>query len=507
MHTAIGNLLGASARSFGTKNAVVTNERTLTFAELDRLSTRFAAGLAELGVQSADRVTLWLDNGWRWVVAYYGILRCGAVVNPANGLSTISEVLYMTQDCDSKLVIARRAKASGFAAYPSVTVLADDDGLIVDKRSFDGLLERGAAALHHWRPPTVDSRDLCSIFYTSGTTGFPKGAAIRHESMLLNVAMTSLMHGMHADDTVVTPLPSAHVYGNVVLNSAVACGMTLVLLPRYDEREILESVERFRATILTGVPSMYLALMNIADIDRFDLGSLRICTVGGQGMAVSKMKEVESRMRCPLIELWGMTEIAGLGATHPYNGPSNLGSIGIPLPFTEIRIADPNEPQRELPINEVGELLVRGPHVMAGYFNRPEDTAKAIEAGGWLHSGDLVRRDERGYLYLVDRIKDVILSGGYTIYPAEVERAISQHPAVSAALAIPVADDLRGQTIMVYVVLRPGLNCIAEDIIGHCRELLAAYKVPRRIEIVQTLPIGNTGKIVRRQMIDHLATK
>jgi long-chain acyl-CoA synthetase len=209
---------------------------------------------------------------------------------------------------------------------------------------------------------------------------------------------------------------------------------------------------------------------------------------------------VEERLKCRLVELWGMTEISGVGTTHPFNGPSNLGSIGIPLPFTEVRVAAPEDPTRDLGNDEVGELLVRGPHVMEGYFGHPLDTAKAIEPDGWLHSGDLVRRDQRGYLYLVDRIKDIILSGGYTIYPAEVERVISQHRAVSAALAVAVADLLRGQMVKAYVVLRPGMTCMPEDIISHCRQYLAAYKVPRAIEMVPSLPMGCTGKVLRRQM-------
>jgi long-chain acyl-CoA synthetase len=498
MQSAIGNLLDSTARRYGTKKALITPDRALTFAELDRLSTRFAAGLTDLGVQPGDRVTLWLDNGWRWVVAYYGILRAGGVVNPANALLTTDELQYMVNDCDSRFLISRALKTLRPAASRGLTVIAESGDIAAGVKSFDDLLERGGASLHRWQPPAIKRTNICSIFYTSGTTGYPKGVVLRHDSLLLNVAMTSLMHGMHDDDTIVSALPCAHVYGNVVLNTAIACGMTLVLLPRLDELAILEAVESHRATVLEGVPSMYLALLNIADIERFDLGSLRLCAVGGQSMAVNKMEEIEARLRAPLVELWGMTEIAGLGTTHPYNGPRNLGSIGIPLPFTEIRVADPDDASRDTPTGGVGELLVRGPHVMEGYFNRPRDTELTIETNGWLHSGDLVRRDERGYLYIVDRIKDVILSGGYTVYPAEIERVISQFPGVSAAVAVPVADELRGEIVKALVVLRPGTICTPEDVVAHCRERLAPYKVPRAMEFVSHLPTGSTGKIIRR---------
>jgi long-chain acyl-CoA synthetase len=497
MHTALGELLASTARRFGTKPALVSAERTLTFAELDRLSTRFAAGLAALGIRPGDRVTLWLENGWRWAVSYYGILRLGAVVNPANSLLTEFEILHMTEDCGAKAIVAHASKLSHCRALRLRTI-TDSEVPETPGRAFDDVIDEGAGALHRWMPPPIETGSICSIFYTSGTTGFPKGAALRHQSVIVNVAMTCLMHGMHAEDTVVSALPCAHVYGNVVLNSAVACGMTLVLLPRLEELELLEAIERYRATVLHGVPSMYLALLNIADLERFDLESLRLCAVGGQSMAVPKMKELESRIGCPLIELWGMTEIAGLGATHPYNGPSNLGSIGIPLPFTQIKIADPKDADREVPGGDIGELLVRGPHVMQGYFNRPHETAETIGPDGWLHSGDLATRDERGYLYIVDRLKDVILSGGYTVYPAEVERIVAQVPQVCAAMVVPVADELRGQIAKALVVLRPGATCATEDIVRYCRERLAGYKVPRAIEFVSSLPTGATGKVVRR---------
>ena len=499
MQPAIGNLLEHSARRFGTKAALVTPERTLTFAELDRLSTRLAAGLADAGVRPGDRVTLWLENGWGWVVAYFGILRAGAVVNPANSLLTPDEVGYMAADCGARIAISKPSR--GLRPVSREFTCIGDPILSVGQpgaTSFESLLERGANSLHRWVTPQVGPADLCSISYTSGTTGFPKGAVLRHESVLMNCAMTSLMHGLHTDDTIVTALPCAHVYGNVVLNCAISEGITLVLLPRMEEKSILEAVERYRATVLQGVPSMYLALLNVADLERFDLGSLRLSTVGGQGMAVNKMQEVERRLRCPLIELWGMTELSGLGTTHPYNGPSQLGSIGIPLPFTEVRIAHPDDSERDVPPLEVGELLVRGPHVMDGYYNRPAESAAAIDSHRWLRTGDLVRRDNRGYLYLVDRIKDVILSGGYTVYPAEVERVVSQCECVSAALATPVNDELRGQIVKVTVVRRPGMICTAEDILAYCRGHLAAFKVPRIVEFAERLPTGHTGKVVRR---------
>jgi long-chain acyl-CoA synthetase len=499
MNTAVAQLLESSACRSAAKPALITQERTLTFAELNNLSTCFSAGLLAMGVQAGDRVALWLGNGWRWVVAYYGILRLGAIVTPANVLLAPSEVWHMMGDCKSHTLIARSKDISREdTAIASKVITVGESNALTDQ-SFDEVLKIGAGAVHKWTQPQIDGGSVCSIFYTSGTTGYPKGAMLTHESVLFNAKMTSRMQGLNSSDTIVSPLPCAHVYGNVVLNSSIARGATLVLLPRVDDAGILEAIRCFNATILEGVPAMYLALLGGKDVDRVPFGTLRFCAVGGQGMAVEKMREVEMQFGCRLIELWGMTEIAGLGATHPVDAPPHLGSIGIPFSRTQTRIADPDDPSRDVALGQVGELLIRGPHVMKGYLNKPIETAQVLDSDGWLKSGDLVRQGDDGYLYLVDRIKDVILSGGYTVYPAEIERVVAQLPTVSAAVALPVQDELRGQVARLLVVLRPGATCGAEDILSHCRRMLASYKVPRIVEFVPNLPTSCTGKVVRNK--------
>src|SRR6267378_825561 len=490
----VTQLLDQATGQFGFKPAVITPERTLSFAELHRLSSRFAAGLAAAGLASGERVTLWIRNSWKWPVAYFGILRAGCVAVPLNALASLPEACFASTDCDSVVTVVCNPPAV------SVGHPADEPAFqgLRNALLFEELLDRGAGALHAWREPAISPHELCAVCYTSGTTGFVKGAALRHESVAINATMTGLMHGLHPGDTVVTPLPAAHVYGNTVLNACVIVGATLVMLPRLEERNVLDAIERYRATVLYGVPSMYLTLLILADLERFDLRSLRMCAVGGQGMAIAKMREVEARLRCRLIELWGMTEIAGLGTTHPHNGPSSLGSIGIPLPFTQTRISAPDGSDTPVAQGEIGELLVRGPHVMNGYWNAPGETEIVLGSDGWLRTGDLVREDERGYLYLVDRIKDVILSGGYTLYPAEIERALAEHPSVSACLVTAISDNVRGHTLKASVVLRPGSQCEPEDLLRFCRQQLASYKVPRTLEFVPNLPTGVTGKVLRR---------
>jgi len=466
----------------------------LSFTEVDHLATRVAQNLQKAGVRPGDAVTLWVENGWRWVVTYYGALRLGAVVNPVNILLTPAEVEFIARDCQATMVIAAESHAAGLRKSLSVSV-------IDDRAEFDQLLanvdqpSRGSES-----HADIAASSRSSICYTSGTTGHPKGAVLSHRSIILNALMTSLMHGRSPQDTVVSALPCPHVYGNIVLNSAVATGMTLVLLPRFDEAATLEAIAANRATMFEGVPTMYIKMVNCPHFDQFDLSTLRLCTVGGQTMPVATMEEVERRFGTPLIELWGMTELGGLGTTHPHNATDRLGSIGIPLPLNEARVVDIADASRQLPRGEVGELMIRGPSVMEGYFGNPQATGEAIEPDGWLHTGDLVRQDADGYYFVVDRKKEVIIAGGYNVYPAEVERVIAEHPSVAMVAVAAAADALKGQVPKAFIVLRAGAKCTSEEIIGHCRKQLASYKTPSAVEFRDDLPKTSTGKLLRRAL-------
>lgn len=493
-------MLASSARRFGSKPFLVCTDRTLSFEQADGLASNVALNLSRLGIRSGDAVTLWMENGWRWVVAYYGALRLGAVVNPVNILLTAQEVEFIARDCRAKVLIAGADKASGLPGNLGIPVITDVPQAGSGAQSFESL---AAPTMAGTSPPSwaeSSPEAIAAICYTSGTTGHPKGAVLRHRSVLTNTLMTALMHGRSASDTVVSALPCPHVYGNIVMNTATACGMTLVLQPRFEEGAVLEAIQRHRATMFEGVPTMFMKMLDHADFGHFDLSSLRLCTVGGQTMPVATMEEVERRFGCPLIELWGMTELGGLGTTHPHNGPRKLGSIGVPLPLTEAKVADVNDAGRPIPRGEVGELLIRGPLVMESYFGNPEATRETIESDGWLHTGDLVRQDEDGYYFVVDRKKEVIISGGYNVYPAEVERVIAQHPAVAMVAVAAAADKLKGQVPKAFVVLRSGVSCTSDSIIAHCRTQLASYKTPVAVEFLVDLPKTSTGKILRRAL-------
>lgn len=497
----LGQVLPTAAGRYGGRTALVCGGREFGFSELEELSARLANGLRGLGVEPGDRVTLYSRNRWEWVVSYYAIARLGAMINPLNVMLTPEEVRFVVDDCGARVLLASPDNGEELLEMmdesPLEEVVLFGGEAPAGARSFDELLENSSPGFEE--VPRA-AGETSTIGYTSGTTGNPKGAMQSHRAVLLNSAMTANLHVRTSADTVVTGLPCAHVYGNVVMNGAFLYGYTLVLLERFDPGECLEAIERHRATMFEGVPTMYGYLLNHPDLESYDLSSLTRCTVGGQIMPVPRSQEVEERFGCPLIELWGMTEIAGLGTTHPLYGPNKHGSIGRALPFVECRIADLDDPRKTLGPKEDGELMVRGPIVMQGYYGNEAATRETVEPDGWLHSGDVARMDEEGYVQIVDRKKDMIITGGYNVYPAEIERVIDAHPAVSMVAVGGQPDELKGELARAYVVLKEGERADEESILEHCRGSLAAYKVPRSVRFVSDLPQTSTGKIMRREL-------
>ncbi|HEY6330583.1 MAG TPA: AMP-binding protein, partial [Blastocatellia bacterium] len=489
MVDSLGQVLGSAARKYGSKTALVTGGRSFSFAELDALSAKLANALRGIGVALGDRLTLYSRNSLEWIISYYAVAALGAVINPVNVMLTPEEVLYAVNDCGARTLLTTADKASAFLDAKKNSPLRDvvvfGDKVPKGAVSFDDLVVGGSSQC---TPVDIGPHGLSTIGYTSGTTGYPKGAMLTHRNVLLNSAMTANMHVRTHLDTIVTALPCAHVYGNVVMNSAFLCGATLVLLERFDEKQALDAIQAHCATMFEGVPTMYMYLLNYSDMGSYDTSSLTRCTVGGQTMPVAKMEEIEARFGCPLLELWGMTEIAGLGTTHPLYGVNRLGSIGLPLPYVECRIADLEDATLTIAAGEVGELMVRGPIVMQGYFGQPEATRETIEPDGWLHTGDLAAMDGDGYIFIVDRKKDMILTAGYNVYPAELERVIAAHPAVALVAVGKKPDELKGEIAKAYIVLKTGATANEDEIIGFCKQHLAPYKAPRQVQFVADVP-------------------
>lgn len=506
LQKSIGQILPEAAAKFADKTALVFGDRTFTFAELDKLSNRVANGLTEMGIVPGDRVTLYAQNGWEWVVSYYGIAKTGAVLNPINVMLTPDEVAYVVKDCGARALLTTADRAAPILDLKDDTDLAGivtfgsgdggsgaPDGAV----SFDDLLEGGSDTFDI---ATVAATDLGKICYTSGTTGFPKGAMLSHRNVVLNAAMTAAMNMRVADDVQLTALPCAHVYGAAIMNLCMLFGSTFVLMERFDAGEVMDAVQTHRATVMDGVPTMYFYMLAHPEFDRFDLSSLTRAVAGGQTMPVAKSEEWTARVGCPMLELWGMTELAGPGIMQHSYGENRLGSAGVEMLYVRARIADAEDASITLPNGEVGELMIAGPLVMMGYFGNEKATREAIEPDGWLHSGDLAKMDDDGYIFVVDRKKDMILTAGYNIYPAEIERVISGHPAVAMVGVGAKADDEKGEIAKAYVVLKPGAQATPDEIRKHCRDRLAAYKVPREVQIVPDLPTTSTGKILRREL-------
>ena len=496
----LSDLPRQAEENFGDKVAVRVAGVSLSFREINQLVDACAAGLMGLELKAGDRVILHLPNSWEWVVSYYAIARLGAVNIPANILLVSEEIAFIAVDSEAAAIIAPSDRISSIqkALEPNSLIRCIGVGASIPAGVVDwSALIHGSSNSIGAR---VDPRATATIAYTSGTTGKSKGAVLTHGSIVMNTAMTANMHMRTSTDIVVTGLPCAHVYGNVVMNDAFLCGYTLVLLQRFDAEEALEAIDQYRATLFEGVPTMYNYILGAASLPRRKLTSLTRVTVGGQTMPLPQLEATRARFGCPILELWGMTEIAGLGTTHPLYAPEKLGSIGLPLPFAQCKIAKLDNPVDEAAVGEFGELLFRGPTTMRGYYGKESETAEVLLPDGWLKTGDIAYRDVDGYLYVVDRLKEMIITAGYNIYPSEVERVLAEHPAVRLVAVGSVPHGAKGEVAHAYVVLTPNAAIKSEELEEYCRSRLAAYKVPKAFHFVRDFPKTSSGKIVRREL-------
>jgi long-chain acyl-CoA synthetase len=504
MVTTIGDILPEAARRFGDKVSVIVEGEELTFANLDAMSNKVASGLVSIGVAPGDRVTLYGPNSWQWVVAYYAIAKIGAVVNPISAMLTTEEVRYVLQDSGARVLVT-----SSDQGLPLLD-LVDAEQLSHVVMWGEDVGERGTS-LQAWietgddqfvlRPR--DPSDLGAICYTSGTTGHPKGAMQSIRSVVAAGVGTVLMGARGPDDRFTNSLPLAHVYGSCVLNATMLAGATLVMVPRFDAATVLSTITQHRVTMMDGVPTAYYYLLAHPDFDRADLSSLTRCWVGGQTLPAAKAVEFTARTGCPIHEVWGMTELAGAASANPVVGPNKPGTIGVPFPGNAMQVVDLDDPGTVLGPGERGELMFRGPLVMDGYYGNDEATRRSVEPDGWLHSGDIATMDEDGYFTIVDRKTDMILTAGFNVYPAEIERVLCMHPAVALAAVTGVSDEVKGELAKAYVVLKPETTATSDELVAHCREHLAAYKAPRIVQFVDTVPITASGKIMRRLLKDY----
>jgi long-chain acyl-CoA synthetase len=501
MNTVMSQVMVSAAQRFDHKAAIIVGNSQISFFELDLWSSRIAHSLQELGVGKGDRVSLYAQSGLYWVAAYYGIFKAGGVVNPINMGFPVNEVAVAIKTCDAVAVIGTADLLGNLLPYSSTLKvqhwIALDGPNSTPLLDFAGLRFTGKA---DYDAIDVQENDLAVIAYTSGTTGYSKAAMLTHRGLLMVASNCIASQERSELDTVVTAIPSFHVHGAMVLNSAMMAGMTLVLHPDFSPEQILTSIEKHRATLFEGMPIMFLSMLGCINQVQYDLSSLTRCTIAGQSISIAKIQQMEEIFGCPVIELWGQTETCGACTSNPLTG-KKIGSIGLPLPDVMMRIADPKDYRLELHNNEVGELLIKSPMLMQGYLNNPQLSAKVIEADGWFHTGDLCYKDEDGFFYLIDRLVDMITVNGRSVYPAEVEHVIAEHVRVSLVGVIGVSHvDGNEQQVKAYVVAAPLTQIDLDDLLCFCRAHLEVYQIPTIIQIVDDLPKTATGKVSRHAL-------
>ncbi|WP_432181757.1 long-chain-fatty-acid--CoA ligase [Streptomyces sp. NBC_00063] len=468
------------------------HDETLTYGELDRATARTVAWLHALDVRPGDRVALMLPNVTQFPVLYHGILRAGGIVVPMNPLLKEREVAYYLADSGARLLFAwhevtGQAQAAAESAGTQL-IPVDPDGF--------------AAGLAAFEPVTAPAEraesDTAVILYTSGTTGRPKGAELTHANLAHNAEVSVDLFRLDESDVVFGGLPLFHTFGQTcTMNAALAAGATVTLLPRFEPGAALDLLERDRVTVMIGVPTMYTALLHRPDRAAHDLRALRVAVSGGASLPVEVLRGFEAAFDCVVLEGYGLTETSPVAAFNHPDRTRKAGSIGTAIAGAQIRVVD--ETLADVPEGEVGEIVVRGRNVMKGYWGRPEATAEAV-TDGWFRTGDLGRRDEDGDHYIVDRKKDLIIRGGYNVYPREIEEVLYEHPDVAEAAVVGVPHLLHGEEVAAVVALKPGAATGPDELRSHVAQQVAAYKYPRLVWLVDALPKGPTGKILKREI-------
>lgn len=491
---------------FGEYEALAFEGRRITNMDQHRAASRVAHALVRLGVQPGDRVVVMLPNCPQVMQSYGGILRVGAVIVPVIFLLGEAEVAHIVADSEARVVITSSDLVGKIEKQIGVLpnlrhVLLVDGGGQSGLRSFeeetDGESDRFEAV------PRGDG-DLAVILYTSGTTGTPKGVALSHANLESNARASASLFELDRERWGVGVLPLSHSYGLTVMNAGHILGTRSALLRWFNPEEVLRTIQEFRAEAMSGVPTMFVYLLNYPGASAYDTSTMRVWGSGAAPLPVEVVEPFERRFGGKLLEGYGLTEASPVVAAHRLSGVRKLGSVGQPIPGVTVSIRDDDD--RALPVDEVGEVCVQGPNVMVGYYRNPEETAKTIR-GGWLRTGDMGRLDADNYLYIVERKKDLIIRGGFNIYPRDVEEALYAFPGVAEAAVIGLPDTLMGEEVVAFVVLKPGQAATADEVAGFCQTRLAKYKCPKEIRFVDALPKSPVGKILRKELRGQARTQ
>jgi len=492
-------LADESLDEYGEYVALAFEGRRYTNLEQARAAARLAHALRRLGVGPGDRVVVMLPNCPEVIQSYGGILKCGGVIVPVIFLLGEREVAHIVADSEAKVVITSADMLGKVEAQIGVLptlhhVLLVDGGGDGTTRS---LMAEAAGEPDTF--PTVERRpeDLAVILYTSGTTGLPKGVALSHDNLESNARSAASLNELGRDDWAVAVLPLSHSYGLTVMNAGHILGSRAALLRWFHPEAVLQTIQEFRAVSMSAVPTMLIYLLNYPEADRFDTRSMRAWGSGAAPLPTEIVEPFERKFGGKILEGYGLTEASPVVSAHRLSGPRKVGSVGRAIPGVEVSILD--DLDRGLPAGEVGEVCVRGRSVMVGYYRNPEETARTVRAG-WLHTGDMGRLDEDGFLFIIERKKDLIIRGGFNIYPREVEEVLYAHPKVAEAAVVGMKDELMGEGVLAFVVLRSGERATAAEIGAFCEGRLARFKCPKEIRFVDSLPKSPIGKILRKEL-------
>ncbi|HQZ86703.1 MAG TPA: long-chain fatty acid--CoA ligase [Actinomycetota bacterium] len=485
--------LTRTADLHGDRTVIKLDDFELSYAALDIASQMAAGWLSELGVEPGDRVCLMLPNLPQFPILYYGILRAGAVVVPMNPLLKSREIEFFLTDSGAKVIFAWEGVAEEAVAG---ALAANTNCILVSTTDFAAELGQ-----HTPQPGVVDraAEDTAVILYTSGTTGKPKGAELTHSNLLSNIEASVGLFGGGPDDVIFGGLPLFHSFGQTCgLNSAVALGASLTLLPRFEPKKALEVLQRDKVTVLQAVPTMYVALLQEPEHGTYDTSALRLCVSGGASLPVEVLKGFESEFGSAILEGYGLSETSPVASFNHPDRERKPGSIGTPIAGVEMRLVDGD--WNDVGEGEIGEIAIKGPNVMKGYWNRPEATSEVVR-GEWFRTGDLATRDDEGYYFIVDRAKDMIIRGGFNVYPREIEEVLYEHPAVAEAAVIGIPDAVMGEEIGAAITLKPGSTASTDEIRAFVKDRVAPYKYPRVVWLApEGLPKGPTGKILKREI-------
>jgi long-chain acyl-CoA synthetase len=527
----LARLLINTAKKFPDRPALYFMGKMLRYKELLEASYRFANGLKALGLSPGERVAIMLPNCPSAVIAYFGTLMMGGIVVQTSPLYMERELVHQLSDSGATVIVTldllfervQKSKSKTPIKHMIVTSIKDylpfpKNALYPVKMRKDGVKQSviyGDSVLNFKKllrsssasPVCEDvdaEKDLALLQYTGGTTGISKGVMLTHFNMVANTYQTS--HWCYevrlGEERFLGALPCFHVFGlTVLLNQAMFRAGMLILIPKFDIDLILTTINDLKPTIFPGAPTMYVALINHKRIKEFDISSINVCVSGSAPLPLEVQERFEELTGGRLIEGYGLTESSPVTHANPIWGYRKIGTIGIPFPDTEAKVVN-SDSGEEMPIGEIGELIIRGPQVMMGYWNRERETSLTIK-DGWLYTGDMARMDEDGFFAIVDRKKDLIIAGGYNIYPREIEEILYEHPAIQEAAVAGIPDQYRGETVKAFVVLKSGMTMTEKELELWCRDRLAAFKVPRKVEFRESLPKTMVGKVLRRQLLEE----